>query len=335
MKISQRSRWMILFALLTVLSVLILSGVKAVRATVSDMHVISVLLRVEAEVMQKTPAGQYYESLMWKHTAEINQIISAHPENNEKIMSALRLFTPGLEALVDGEGNTVHITSEQVGAIQEQLDFFVSVGSPAFREDIEKERQRLQLDRFVGLTMNDAWDLINSAWTPDSVEPPLLVPGSDGKWAYYVHDGIYLEYPVNFRVQVSAMENDKVYFVPSSDSPELWNPCTLYVKFIRVSPEEKDKHNPRARYSSEMIPWEVEIENAEFPGTEFVVSQSDWIAMNLRAYQYNYENQMAVEFWAFVYENPQLEDSTAYAEMINQRYEYFQHMVNSLRIQSQ
>ena len=335
MKISKRSRWMILFALLTVLVGLILSGVKAVRATVSDMHMISVLLRVESEVMQKTPAGQYYEALMWKHTAEINQIISAHPENNERIISTLRLFTPGLEALVEGEGDTVHITSEQVHAIQEQLNFFVSVGSPAFRDDIEKERQRLQLERFVGLTMNDAWDLINSTWTPDSVELPLLVPGSDGKWAYYVHDGVYLEYPINFRVQASAIEMDRVYFVPSSDSPELWNPCTILVKFIRVSPEEKDKYNPRGRYSPETVPWESEIGNTIFPGIEFIVRQADWIAMNLRAYQYNEEHQIAVEFWAFVYENPQLADSTAYAEMVDERYEYFQHMVKSLRIEPQ
>lgn len=333
MKSSGRSRWMILFALLTVLLVLILSGVNAVGAAFSDIHMIRVVLRVESEIMQKTPAGQYYESLMWKHTAEINQIMSTHPENNEQIFSALRLFTPALEALVDGRGDTVRITSEQVEVLKEQLDFYVSVGSPAFRADIEKERHRLQLDRFVGLTMNDAWDLINAAWTPDSVTPLLLAPGSDGKWAYYVHNGVYLEYPVNFRVQVSEMKKDHVYFVPSSDSPALWNPCTISVKFISVAPEEKDKHNPRIRYSSEMVPWESGIENPEFPGIKFVVSQADSIAMNLRTYQYNEENQVAVEFWVFVYENPQLADSAAYTEMIDQRYEYFQHMVDSLRIQ--
>ena len=94
-----------------------------------------------------------------------------------------------------------------------------------------KEKQRLQLDRFVGMTMNEAWDAINSTWTPDSVAPPMLVPNSDGKWAYYVHNNIYLEYPATFYAQASESEKDIVYFVASSKAPEYWNPCVMRVTF--------------------------------------------------------------------------------------------------------
>lgn len=333
MKKRGRLRWIILFTLLGVLSMLILSRVNAVGATISDIHMAKVLFRVESELMQKTPAGQYYESLMWKHTAEINQIMSAYPENNEKTFHALRLFTPALEALVDGKGDTTRITSEQVDILNQQLDFYASVGGPAFRADIEKERQRLQLNLFVGMTMNEAWDHINAVWTPDSTETPQLVSGSDGKWAYYVHDGVYLEYPANFRVQVSEMKNDKVYFIPSSGSPESWNPCTISVTFTKVSPEEKERYNPRIRFSSELVPWEGGIESLEFPGLKFVLRAADWPGMSFHAYQYNEANQIAVEVWVAVFENPQLADPTAYAELIDQRYEYFPHMVDSLRIQ--
>jgi len=334
MKISQRSRWMILFALLTVLSVLLLSGVSAVRATVSEVHTFNVLLRVESELMQKTPAGQHYEALLWKHTAEICRIMSDYPENNEKVLYALQLYAPALEALVDGKGENVRITTEQVEILKEQLDFYSSVGSPALREDIEKERQLLQLDRFVGMTMNEAWDTINSAWVPDSTERPLFVPESEGKWAYYIHNGIYLEYPGNYYVQESGTGTDTVYFVPSSNVPEQWNPCVIKVRVWNVPVDEKDSRSPYLRHQDNIV-WENSIQNSEFSGIEFISSTPEFPVMDLHAYQYNEENQLAIDIWVFVNENPQLEDSTAYAEMINQRYEYFQHMVNSLRVQPQ
>lgn len=332
MEIVKRSRWIIGIAILIALPLLFLTRVSAVRAAFSDMHMFDVLLRVESELMQKTPAGQYYESLFWKHTAEICRIMSAYPENNENILHALRLYTPALESLVDGKGDTVRITSEQVDVLKAQLDFYAAVGSPALREDVEKERRRLQLDRFVGVTMSEAWDIINSAWTPETVEPPMLVPGADGKWAYYVHHGVYLEYPANYSVQKSGMETNTVYFVPSFDIPESWNPCVVRVRVRNVPVSEKDANNPHSR-SRDTIVWEDTVRNIEFPGMKFISSEPGFPVMNFLAHLYNEEKQIAVDIWVFVNENPQFTDPSEYSDLIAQRYEYFLHMVDSLRIQ--
>jgi hypothetical protein len=335
MKLNTRSRWIIVVTVLAVLSVLLLTQVDAVRATFSDMHAAMVMLRVEREIMQKMPAGPYYESLFFKHNDEIMQISFNHPENEEEFWRVTRLFIPGLEALLDGEGDTVQITSEQVESLKAELNWFASVGSPALREDIEKEQQRFPLDILIGMSMNEALDFINSSWTPDPAIQQFLVPDSDGKWAYYIHDkGVYLEYPSSYSLQVSGSEKDFIYFIPFTGVPEQWNPCVMKVRIWNVPVNEQDANNPRSWYSPESIVWEGFVQNDEFPGVEFISSKPNLMQMHFHAFQYNQENQLAIDIWVFVTVDPQVSDNFDYFDMINQRYEYFQHMVDSLQIQT-
>ena len=214
MKLRKRSRWFIAVFLLVFFVLMFFLRVNSVRAVFSDLHIGITLIRVES-MMQKTPAGQFYEALLWKHSSELNQIFDNYPEKVDPALNAIRLFAPGLEALVEGEGDKVRITLEQVNAIKSQLEFYKSVGSPTLRNDIEREEQRLHLDRFVGVTISDAWEIINLSWTPDSFEPTLLVPGSDGEWAYYEYKNIYFEYPSNFYILKSETEGGEMRLSPT------------------------------------------------------------------------------------------------------------------------
>lgn len=332
MKLNKRSRWIIVVTVLVVLSMLIFTQFDSARATFNDMHAFTVLLRVETEIMQKTPAGQYYESLFWKHNDELMRISFNHPENEEEFWRVTRLFIPGLEAFLDGEGDTVQITSEQVESLKAELNWFASVGGPALREDIEKEQQRFPLDILVGMTMNEAFDFINSSWTPDSAVPQTLVPNSNGKWAYYVHNGVYLEYPSSFYVQKSESEQDFIYFVPSSGMPEQWSSGVMKVRFLSASIQDKEKVNPRSWYAPEDIKWENPIQVAEFQGVEFIIGKSGVPIINLHAFLYNEENQLAVDIWILLGKNTPIVESLDYSELVNQKFEYFQHMVDSIQI---
>lgn len=334
MRFSKRFRWLTIFLILFASTVIFLAQVDSVQATFTNMHAATVLLRVETEIMQKTPAGQYYESLFWKHNDELMQIASLYPENNKEIWRLTRLFVPGLEALLNGEGGTVQITLDQVQSLKTELDWLASVGSPGLRNDIQKEQQRLPLDAFVGMTMSEALDFINSTWTPDVLAEKTLVPNSDGKWAYYVHREVYFEYPSNYSLQVSGAEKDYIYFIPLQGLPEQWNPSVMKVRIWNVPIHEKEANNPRSWYSSENILWERGIQNAELPGVEFISSRAGSLGMHFHAFHYNEKQQLAVDIWAFVNESPQFPDDFDYAAMINQRYEYFQHMVDTIRIQS-
>ena len=83
MKMSKWYRWMLVVALIA-LATLVLSQVDAVRAIFNGAHALRVFLRVQTEIIQKSPAGQHYESLFWKHNDEILQILNAHPEHREQ-----------------------------------------------------------------------------------------------------------------------------------------------------------------------------------------------------------------------------------------------------------
>lgn len=334
MKLSRRSRWILILALFLGAMIIFLTQVEAVKATFSDVHTVMVLLRVETEIMQKTPAGQYYESLFWKHNDELMKIFNAHPEHMEPFMIATRVFIPELDALLNGNGDEVYVTSEHVESLKSELDWFASRGSPSLREDIQREQQRLPLDTLIGMTMNEALDFINSNWSPNSVAEKTLVPDSYGEWAYYVHNGVYLEYPSSYNLQVSEIEKDFIYFMPSTGTPEQWNPCVMKVRIWNVPVNEKDANNPHSWYSPESIVWESSVQNPQFQGVEFVSSIQNLPVMDFHAFQYNEEHQLAVDIWVFVTENPQVDESFDYSEMINQQYEYFQHMVDSLQIRN-
>ena len=176
MKINKRSRWSYFVIVFIAFSILLLTQVDTVQATFTNMHMFTVMLRVEAEIMQKTPAGRHYDSLFWKHSRELANLIETTPGKTEELIEGNRLFIPGFEALLDGNGETVHITSEQVETLKAQLDWFYSKGSPALQEDMQRELQRLSLDHFVGMTMTEAWDYINSKWTTDMMAQPTEVP---------------------------------------------------------------------------------------------------------------------------------------------------------------
>ena len=332
MKLGNHSRSIIIFLILLVALTVLVTQVDSVQATFTNMHAVTVLLRVETEIMQKTPAGQYYESLFWKHNDELMQIASQHPENNEEFWRVTRLFIPSLEALLDGEGDTVQITFEQVESLKAELDWLAAAGSTGLREDIQKEQQRLPLDALVGMTMNQALDFINSNWAPESLGEKTLVPGSDGNWAYFVYNGIYLEYPNNYSLQISGSEKDYIYFVPLQGLPEQWNPCVMKVRIWKVPINEKEINNPRSWYLPENILWEGVIQNAELSGVEFIVSRPDSSGMHFHAFQYNDAQQLAVDIWVFVTESAQFPEDFDYFAMINQQYEYFQHMVDTIKL---
>jgi hypothetical protein len=333
MKINKRSREVILLVVLLASLIALLAQVDSIRATFNNLHAFNVYVRVETEIMQEAPAGQYYEALFWKHNDELMQIMRAHPEHNEIFLNAMLLFVPKLDALLNGNGDKAFITSEHVESFKSELDWFASMGSQSLRDDIEREQRRLPLDVMVGMSMNDALDFINSSWTPEPMEEKSLVPDSNGKWAYYVHNGVYIEYPGNYSMQISESENGYIYFIPFQGSPASWNPCVMKVRIWNIPTNEKDANDPRAWYRPENIVWDNAIQNPQFPGVEFASHMPDSQMANFHAYQYDEENQIAVDIWVFVFQDSELSDSTDYSELIARRYEYFQHMVENLRIQ--
>jgi hypothetical protein len=322
--------------------------------------ILEIYSRVQSELLQKTPAGQYYESLLWRHGNEICQIMQSHPEHNYEIAKALIVFAPEVEALLNGEGEKVYVSSQHVEILQRELDWFFSRGSAALREDIQKEQQRLPLDDFVGMTMSEAWDFINSKWTPDMVTQPTptpeasvpvistpykvdltLVPGSDGKWAYYVHNGVYLEYPSSFYRFPSGyndqfLNGEPVFPAMRSINfhPYEWQdiqqmPYSIEVAIWKGSLADQERLIHGLDASGGLV-WTRTIQTGDFDGIEYVTGESSSVGMQLGATLFNQEDELIINMFVTGF-SPVPSDSD-FGVLIDQRYSYFQHMIDHLRI---
>ena len=162
-----RFRWIGLA--LIALGAILLSQSQPAQTMWGQAHRVAVLYRVDAEILSKTQAGLHYRTLFWKHNSELIQIYTVnHQDHCDNFTRIVDMFVPGLEALVDERGDTVRINTEQIDAVEAELDWLLSVGSLTFQEDIIKERARWQFSRFIGMTMNEALDYINTHWSPEA-----------------------------------------------------------------------------------------------------------------------------------------------------------------------
>jgi hypothetical protein len=333
----------------------------SVTALFSDAHAVDVLWRVRDEIMQKSTAGQYYEALFWKHSSEQVQILENHPEHYEEFWRLTRMFVPGLEALLDGKGDTVRITEEQVKSLQAELDWYASVGSPSFREDIKTEQQRFPLENFVGMTMSEALDHINSNWPPEltaeSITPteaatqtpgpistpicvagydsnclagPSLVPNSDGQWAYYVSNGIYFEYPSTWHLEEKL---GVLFLLPTPDSPESSSLSPVYLVVWILPNQGYSLYDPLDSLTGlqyRPIIWNRPVSLPDFEGAEFLWNDQNAPAC-LEVFLYAENAQIVVELKVYIIDD-QITELLDNPNAVNEIFPDFQHITESFRI---
>jgi hypothetical protein len=115
----------------------------------------ALLYRVRDEVLN-AEGGQYYIDLYYANSAEIADILNAHSELAVQGLDVIDALTPGLEALPDGQGDTVTITDLQVQQSQAFLDSLLPYASPELQQAIASERARRPLENIIGMTMEQA-----------------------------------------------------------------------------------------------------------------------------------------------------------------------------------
>lgn len=158
----------LLFLLIAIISiVLFIFKPDVVYAMQSLAQLAKTLYRIDDEILGSTGFGKYYSELYWKHNSELIRIYRSNPDQFENSIHLVQLYIHHLEALLDGRGNEVRISQEQVNELENHLNWIASVSSPELREDIEREQSRTPLQGFVGLSMNEALDYIKNTWNQD------------------------------------------------------------------------------------------------------------------------------------------------------------------------
>jgi hypothetical protein len=191
--------------------------------------------------------------MSWRHNDEIMDIMfHMTPAELMQAFTAADMWMPNMRALLDGEGDTVVITAEQVNGLSNMLLLVAGRGSPALHDDIIQEMDRLHLPDFIGMTMNQAWVHLHSVWGISDPPPPTVpkdsnrpteipTPGSDpirtpqatlegggsaNFWAAYrdPDDGYGFAYPVDwvFRRAPYVANVDQGMTVCNNDSEDYY-----------------------------------------------------------------------------------------------------------------
>ncbi|GAB4416465.1 MAG: hypothetical protein Kow002_02260 [Anaerolineales bacterium] len=121
----------------------------------------TLLYRVRDEILSQTPEGQRLRAQYYESIPQIVEVLMADRALSEQSYATMQLFVPGLQALVDGNGDSVVITSEQVAGLQSFLDTLIEQGAPELREVITSELEHRPLSPMIGMTMNEAWEYLN------------------------------------------------------------------------------------------------------------------------------------------------------------------------------
>jgi hypothetical protein len=102
---------------------------------------LDVFYGVRDVILQPNSTGERYIDLYNTHAPEITQLLAQDPELQEQAVAALNAWQPNLAALVEGNGETMTITDEQMQTMNTFLDSLAVAGSTELQDVIAAERE--------------------------------------------------------------------------------------------------------------------------------------------------------------------------------------------------
>ncbi len=108
------------------------------------------------DVLAQSEAGRYYTEVYADSSLDMLQVAGQQSGVISRTLETLETWEPAMQALVDGEGDTVTITPEMVESMQVALDDYKTFGSADLASTIASAEAIVDLDSYVGLTMDEA-----------------------------------------------------------------------------------------------------------------------------------------------------------------------------------
>lgn len=131
---------------------------------ITGLRTVTTLYRVRDTMLDTTPRGRHYRSLYEQHTGAITRLLAVDSDLRRRGASLLAQTQPALDALADGQGETI-ITAALVRDVRVYLtDMAVAAetrGDDALAHTIRDEMNRLDFNRLIGLTYDEAWAYLN------------------------------------------------------------------------------------------------------------------------------------------------------------------------------
>jgi hypothetical protein len=188
---------------------------------------IDVFYSIRDNVLSQTPQGQHYIDLYETFTPEIADAIGEHPQLLDEAIDVIQRWEPKLQALVEGNGNSVVITSEDVLSVQSFLNNLKAFSSSELQNAINNELSNHPLQNMIGMTMDQSWMYLNGFPSTAVLDDFNRADGSIGSnWS-----GDPSSYVIS---------SNQLHFYDNAINDLYWNPSSfgadqeVYVTFAHV-----------------------------------------------------------------------------------------------------
>lgn len=119
--------------------------------------------RLCAELLPSTPLGQHYLDLGYTHWNELVRLLWYDKIMAKQTWRVIDLYSPAVEALLDGKGSTVQVSQEMANELLYFLTEMESRADAELRQIIQEERSRVPWQEMVDLTVEQAWTELQEA----------------------------------------------------------------------------------------------------------------------------------------------------------------------------
>lgn len=169
--------------------------------------------RVRDEMLAQTQEGRRFIDLYNTYSPEVIRLAQTDPNLATEARSLIQLWTPNLQALVDGNGDQTVITEEQINATRDFADHLSANASTEFKHAIADALARHPLDPLVNRTMNEAWSYLNGyqlTWLPPltTANPYVTQAGSAIPIEFTLTD-FQGNFVIDGSVKLQVIDNDR------------------------------------------------------------------------------------------------------------------------------
>lgn len=119
--------------------------------------------RLCSELLPSTPLGRHYLDLGYTHWNRLVRLLWYDKTMAQQTWRVIDLYSPAVEALLDGKGDSVQITQEMVDELLLFLSEMESRADDDLKQIIQEERSKVPWQEMVGLTANQAWIRLQEA----------------------------------------------------------------------------------------------------------------------------------------------------------------------------
>ncbi|GAB4530236.1 MAG: hypothetical protein Fur0018_17420 [Anaerolineales bacterium] len=126
-------------------------------------HTAALFQRMCRELLPTTPLGQHYLDLGYRYFPEMGALLWFDQTTTDQTWRVIDLYSPAVEALLDGKGEDIYITQEMVDELLTSLSLMEARAGDELQQIIQEERASVPWSDMAGLTVAEAWEKLQTA----------------------------------------------------------------------------------------------------------------------------------------------------------------------------